>query len=157
LDVDEKGTEDDEGDEAIDIEERSGDSENAEREESERQFGMSFDHYLAGSAIAFSLGTLLMLLVAWAFQLKGDNISDLVVLGINIIPPMIGSLVSTFLFTRKTRVNYIMDGIKIGFGGFIINYIYMFVLRQGGGGIYILTGFLLGGIFGGFLSKQIYD
>ena len=154
-DLEEKKTE--ESDETSGSEQIEVDAETDVKEPRKGMLGLNFDHYLGGSGIAFSLGTLLMLVIAWSFQITGEDIPIPVILGINIIPTMIGSAVATFLFTRKSRINYVTDGIKIGLGGFIITFIYTSLLGQGVGGAYILTGFLLGGIIGGFITKKIYE
>ena len=124
----------------------------------EKRFaGLTSDHYLGGSAIAFSLGTLLMLTVGWGLQLAGVEMTVPVILAINVVPTMIGSMISTFLFTRRSRRNYVLDGVKFGIGGFLITFLYTSLLGQGVGGAYILTGFLIGGILGGFITKKIYE
>ncbi len=119
--------------------------------------GLTSNQMFSACVIAFSLGTLLMLIVAWALESLGTEFSVPIILGINIIPTMVGSLVSTLLFFRKSRVNYLINGVKIGLGGFIISYIYTSLLGLGGGGAYIMTGFLFGGILGGFIAKKIYN
>lgn len=119
--------------------------------------GLTFDHYLGGSGIAWGLGTLLILGASWTLQYAGVEMTVPIILAINILPAMVGSMVATFLFTRISRINYIMDGAKIGIGGFFLTFLYTSLLGQGVGGAYILTGFLLGGIFGGFITKQIYE
>ena len=119
--------------------------------------GLTFDHYLGGSGIAWGLGTLLMLVASWTLQYVGVEMTVPLILALNILPTMVGGMVSTFLFTRISRVNYVMDGAKIGIGGFFLTFLYTSFLGQGVGGAYILTGFLLGGIFGGFITKKIYE
>jgi len=118
--------------------------------------GLTFDHYLGGSGIAWGLGTLLMLAVSWAMQYAGVEMTETLTLAIIILPTMVGGMVATYLFTRISRINYVMDGAKIGIGGFLLTFIYTSFLGQGVGGAYILTGFLLGGVFGGFITKKIY-
>lgn len=78
------------------------------------------------------------------------------ILAINILPAMVGGMVATYLFTRISRVNYVVDGAKIGVGGFFLTFLYTSLLGQGVGGAYILTGFLLGGVLGGLITKKIY-
>ncbi len=121
-----------------------------------KQKGMTFDHYLGGSGIAWGLGTLLMLVVSWTLQYVGVEMTVPIILALNILPTMIGGMVATYLFTRISRRNYVMDGAKIGIGGFFITFIYTSLLGQGVGGAYILTGFLLGGVFGGLITQKIY-
>jgi len=118
--------------------------------------GLTFDHYLGGSGIAWGLGTLLMLAVSWAMQYAGVEMTETLTLAIIILPTMVGGMVATYLFTRISRINYVMDGAKIGIGGFLLTFIYTSFLGQGVGGAYILTGFLLGGVFGGLVTKKIY-
>ncbi len=118
--------------------------------------GLTFDHYLGGSGIAWGLGTLLMLVVSWSLQYAGFEMTVPIILALNILPTMVGGMVATYLFTRRSRLNYVMDGAKIGIGGFLLTFIYTSFLGQGVGGAYILTGFLLGGVFGGFITKKIY-
>ncbi len=118
--------------------------------------GLTFDHYLGGSGIAWGLGTLLMLVVSWSLQYAGVELTVPIILALNILPTMVGGMVATYLFTRISRVNYVVDGAKIGVGGFLLTFIYTSFLGQGVGGAYILTGFLLGGVFGGFITKKIY-
>ena len=118
--------------------------------------GLTFDHYLGGSGIAWGLGTLLMLVVSWSLQYAGVEMTVPLILALNILPTMVGGMVATYLFTRISRINYVMDGAKIGIGGFLLTFIYTSFLGQGVGGAYILTGFLLGGVFGGFITKKIY-
>ena len=103
--------------------------------------GLTFDHYLGGSGIAWGLGTLLMLVVSWTLQYAGVEMTAPLILALNILPTMVGGIVATYLFTRISRVNYVMDGAKIGIGGFLITFIYTSFLGQGVGGAYILTGF----------------
>ena len=119
--------------------------------------GLTFDQYLGGSGIAWGLGTLLVLGVSWTLQYAGVEMTVPIILAINILPTMVGGMVATFLFTRISRRNYVMDGAKIGIGGFFLTFLYTSLLGQGVGGAYILTGFLLGGIFGGFITKKIYE
>ena len=119
--------------------------------------GLNFDQYLGGSGIAWGLGNLLILLSSWTFQYMGVEMTVPLILALNILPAMVGGMVATFLFTRISRVNYVVDGAKIGIGGFILTFLYTSILGQGVGGAYILTGFLLGGVFGGFITKQIYE
>jgi hypothetical protein len=119
--------------------------------------GLTSNQMFAACVIAFSLGTLLMLVVAWVLQLTGTVFTIPVILSINIIPTMVGGLVSAFLFTRRSRVNYLIDGAKIGLGGFIISYLYTSLLGLGGGGAYILIGFLSGGVLGGLVAKKYYN
>ncbi len=118
--------------------------------------GLTFDHYLGGSGIAWGLGTLLMLVVSWSLQYAGVEMTVPIILALNILPTMVGGMVATYLFTRISRVNYVVDGAKIGVGGYLLTFIYTSFLGQGVGGAYILTGFLLGGVFGGFITKKIY-
>ncbi len=118
--------------------------------------GLTFDHYLGGSGIAWGLGTLLMLVVSWSLQYAGVEMTVPIILALNILPTMVGGMVATYLFTRISRINYVIDGAKIGIGGFLLTFIYTSFLGQGVGGAYILTGFLLGGVFGGFITKKIY-
>ncbi len=118
--------------------------------------GLTFDHYLGGSGIAWGLGTLLMLVVSWSLQYAGVEMTVPIILALNILPTMVGGMIATYLFTRRSRINYVMDGAKIGIGGFLLTFIYTSFLGQGVGGAYILTGFLLGGVFGGFITKKIY-
>jgi len=122
-----------------------------------RPRGLSFDHYLGGSGIAWGLGTLLMLVVSWTLQYVGVEMTVPIILALNILPTMVGGIVATYLFTRISKVNYLVDGAKIGIGGFLITFVYTSFLGQGVGGAYILTGFLLGGIIGGVITKQIYE
>jgi hypothetical protein len=118
---------------------------------------MNFEQYLGGSAIGFSLGTLIMLLVAWILQWVGVELTDPVILAINIVPTMIGSAVATFLYTGKSRREYLRTGIIIGFGAFFITFLYTSLLGLGVGGAYILVGFEIGGILGGLISKWLYE
>jgi hypothetical protein len=119
--------------------------------------GLSFDHYLGGSGLAWGLGTLLMLVVSWTMQYVGVEMTVPIILALNILPTMVGGIIATYLFTRISRTNYVVDGAKIGIGGFLITFVYTSFLGQGVGGAYILIGFLLGGIIGGFITKQIYE
>lgn len=107
--------------------------------------------------MAWGLGTLLLLVVSWTLQYTGVEMTVPIILALNILPTMVGGMVATFLFTRISRINYVMDGAKIGIGGFLITFIYTSFLGQGVGGAYILTGFLLGGVLGGFVTKKIYE
>ena len=100
---------------------------------------------------------MLMLVVSWTLQYVGVKMTVPIILALNILPTMVGGIFATYLFTRISRVNYIVDGAKIGIGGFLITFIYTSFLGQGVGGAYILTGFLLGGIIGGVITKKIYD
>ncbi len=118
--------------------------------------GLTFDHYLGGSGIAWGLGTLLMLVVSWSLQYAGVELTVPIILALNILPTMVGGMVATYLFTRISRVNYVVDGAKIGVGGFFLTFLYTSLLGQGVGGANILTGFLLGGVFGGLITKKIY-
>ena len=138
-------------------EKKDGDNHNEDAPVKITPRGLTSDQYLAGSAIAFSLGLFIMLVVGWGLQIAGVEMTVSVVLAINIIPTMIGSGVSTFLFTRRSRRNYVVDGAKFGIGGFLITFVYTSLLGQGVGGAYILTGFLIGGILGGFITKQIFE
>jgi hypothetical protein len=133
-----------------------GDTKSSPPEETKTR-SLNFDHYLGGSGIAWGFGTLLLLVVSWTLQYIGVEMTVPIILALNILPTMAGGMVATFLFTRISRVNYVMDGIKIGIGGFILTFLYTSILGQGVGGAYILTGFLLGGVFGGFITKQIYE
>jgi hypothetical protein len=119
--------------------------------------GLTFDQYLGGSGIAWGLGTLLMLVVSWTLQYVGVEMTVPIILALNILPTMVGGIIATYLFTRISRSNYIVDGAKIGIGGFLLTFIYTSFLGQGVGGAYILTGFLLGGTIGGIITKQIYE
>ena len=119
--------------------------------------GMNFDQLLGGSGIAWGFGTLLMLAASWTLQYVGVEMTVPIILALNILPTMVGGMVATYLFTRISRVNYVVDGAKIGIGGFLLTFIYTSFLGQGVGGAYILTGFLLGGVFGGFITKKIYE
>jgi hypothetical protein len=147
---------------ATDTEEQKDDPESTEDVESAspeetKPRSLNFDHYLGGAGIAWGLGNLLLLTVSWGFQYAGVEMTIPLILAINILPPMVGGMVATFLFTRVSRVNYMVDGVKIGIGGFFLTFLYTSILGQGVGGAYILTGFLLGGVFGGFITKQIYE
>jgi len=136
------------------------DEEKVDEEESKakkKHQGLNSDQYLAGSAIGFSSGTLMMLLVAWLLQSANIEMTVPIILAINILPTMMGAGVATFLFTRKSRVNYLKDGIIIGLGAFIITFLYTSLLGQGVGGAYILIGFEMGGILGGLITKRVYE
>jgi hypothetical protein len=136
--------------------ESDGDTESSPPEETKPR-SLNFDHYLGGSGIAWGLGNLLILLSSWTLQYAGVEMTVPIILALNILPAMVGGIIATFLFTRISRVNYVVDGAKIGIGGFILTFLYTSILGQGVGGAYILTGFLLGGVFGGFITKQIYE
>jgi hypothetical protein len=136
--------------------ESNGDTEPDSPEETKPR-SLNFDHYLGGAGIAWGLGNLLLLTVSWTLQYTGVEMTVPLILAINILPVMVGGMVATFLFTRISRVNYVMDGAKIGIGGFFLTFLYTSLLGQGVGGAYILTGFLLGGVFGGLITKKIYE
>jgi hypothetical protein len=119
--------------------------------------GLTSSQMFSACVIAFSLGTLLMLVSGWALQQTGIELNIPIILGINIIPTMVGSFVSSFLFIRRSRTDHLVNGIKIGFGGFVISYVYTSVLALGGGGAYIMIGFLIGGVLGGLTVKKIYN
>ena len=148
------GVNDSEGDEKKS--ESNGDTESSPPEETKPR-GLNFDHYLGGSGIAWGLGNLLILLSSWTLQYARVEMTVPIILALNILPAMVGGMVATFLFTRISRVKYVVDGAKIGIGGFVLTFLYTSILGQGVGGAYILTGFLLGGVFGGFITKQIYE
>ena len=119
--------------------------------------GLTSSQMFSACVLAFSLGTLLMLLSGWAIQQTGIELTIPVILGINIIPTMIGGFASSFLFIRRNRVNYLVNSIKIGLGGFVISYLYTSLMGLGGGGAYIMIGFLMGGALGGLTAKKIYN
>lgn len=157
----EKITADDAEDNATDSEEDDHDPESGGEESGSpvktKPRSLNFDHYLGGAGIAWGLGNLLILTVSWAVQYAGIEETVPLKLAIIILPAMVGGMVATFLFTRVSRVNYVIDGVKIGIGGFFLTFLYTSLLGQGVGGAYILTGFLLGGVFGGVITKKIYE
>lgn len=122
----------------------------------EKPPGLTFDHYLAGGALGFSSAMFLAMGVMWLL-LKADVAMTLILqLVISVAPNVVGGAISAFLVTRKSRMNYLKDGAKIGFAGFVITFIVTIVMGSSVGGVYILAGFLIGGCLGGLISKRIY-
>lgn len=116
--------------------------------------GLEFDHYLAGSGIGFSITILLILAIMWIIEGTGIDIQGLVKIIINIIPTIIGGIIGSYLLISRRSTNCFYDGIKIGLGCFIITLIYTTFIGTGNVSIYLLIGFVFGGLIGGLIAKK---
>lgn len=114
----------------------------------------TFDYYLGGGAIGFSLTMLLMVSFEWIFERAGIEMSVPLLVFLSFAPSVLGSAVAAFLFTRKSRKYNLSEGVKLGISGLIITFIYTILLRTRLGGIYLMIGFLVGGSLGGFIAKK---
>lgn len=122
-----------------------------------RPVGLNFDHYLGGGAIGFSLAMFIMLLLEWVLVEAGleNNLVAMIVL--SLIPSLVGGTIGSFLFLYRGRSHSVIDGLKMGISGLIITILYTIILSVKVGGIYIIIGFLLGGISGSFISNIISE
>lgn len=115
---------------------------------------LNFDHYLAGGSIGFSVAMLLMLVFDWVIIESGLESYLLARIILSFAPSLIGATLGSFLFIRRTRRKHFEDGLKMGVSGLIITFLYTLILDVDVGGIYILIGFLGGGLLGGFIPKK---
>ena len=123
--------------------------------EKKTQLNLNFDHYLAGGSIGFSVAMIMMLVLDWAILELGQDKSIPVQIFLSFFPSLVGGALGSFLFTRRTRRKYYEDGLKMGVSGIVITMIYTLLLSVRVGGMYIILGFLGGGLLGGYLSKNI--
>jgi len=145
IDTDENG-EDDEKDVPVE-----------EKKEQKVQFNLNFDHYLAGGSIGFSVAMILMLILDWIILEFGWETSISAQIMLSFLPSLVGGVSGAFLFLRRTRRNYLEDGLKMGISGFLITLIYTLLMDVSVGGIYIVIGFLGGGLLCGFVLKKIFE
>ena len=124
--------------------------------ENQGSLELNFDHYLAGGSIGFSVAMLLMLVLDWVIIESGLESYLLARIILSFVPSLIGATIGSFLFIRRTRIKHFEDGLKMGVSGLIITFLYTIILDVDVGGIYILIGFLGGGMLGGFIPKKIY-
>ncbi len=130
----------------------------ASPEEIETQpLGLSFDHYLGGGAIGFSVAVMSMVALEWLYERAGWEATFTVRVAFSLFPSLVGAALAAFLFLRRSRRNYLQDGLKIGFSGFVITLIYTMMFRVSVGGVYIMVGFFVGGGLGGALAKWISE
>ncbi len=140
--------------EAVDEEAKSED-EAPTGETTKRPPGLNFDHYLGGGALGFSVTVMLMVALEWQFERVGWEVSVPVRIAFSLFPSLLGAALAAFLFLRRSRRNYLVDGLKIGLSGLVITLIYTLTLRASVGGAYIMVGFFVGGGLGGSLAKWI--
>lgn len=140
--------------EAVD-EEAKAEEEAPSEEITKRPPGLAFDHYLGGGALGFSVAVMLMVALEWQFERAGWEMSVPVRIAFSLFPSLLGAALAAFLFLRRSRRNYLVDGLKIGFSGFAITFIYTMTFRASVGGAYIMIGFFVGGLLGGSLAKWI--
>lgn len=117
--------------------------------------GLTFDHYLGGGAISFSTAMLLMVAVDWVSENSSVAMSVPFRVAVSLVPTLIGAALGAFLFTRRSGRNHLVDGFKIGVFGIVITFLYTMLFRVAVGGVYIILGFLIGGILGGYVAKSI--
>lgn len=120
-----------------------------------RPVGLNFDHFLGGGAIGFSLAMFIMLLLEWVLLEAGLESLLAAQIALSLIPSLVGGTVGSFLFLYRSRSHSVIDGLKMGISGLIITILYTLILSVKVGGIFILTGFLLGGVSGSFISKYV--
>lgn len=147
----------DDADVDIDVvdEEAKAEDEAPSEEITKRPPGLTFDHYLGGGALGFSVAVMLMVALEWQFERAGWEASVPVRIAFSLFPSLVGAALAAFLFLRRSRRNYLVDGLKIGFSGFAITFIYTMTFRASVGGAYIMIGFFVGGLLGGSLAKWI--
>ncbi len=116
---------------------------------------LNFDHYLGGGAIGFSLAMFIMLLLEWVLFEAGLENSLAAQIALSLIPSLAGGTIGSFLFLYRGRSHAVMDGLKMGVSGLIITILYTLILSVKVGGIFILIGFLVGGVSGSFISKYV--
>ena len=125
----------------------------ASPEEPKKPLDLTFDHYLGGGAIGFSVAVMLMVALEWHFERAGWEASIPVRIAFSLFPSFLGAALAAFLFLRRSRRNYLVDGLKIGFSGFAITFIYTMMFRVSVGGAFIMVGFFVGGGLGGYVAK----
>ena len=140
--------------EAVD-EEAKAEDEAPSEEIAKRPHGLTFDHYLGGGAIGFSVAVMLMVALEWLFERAGWEASIPIRIAYSLFPSFLGAALAAFLFLRRSRRNYLVDGLKIGFSGFAITFIYTMAFQVSVGGAYIMIGFFVGGGLGGSMAKWI--
>lgn len=118
-------------------------------------YDLTFDHYLGGGAIGFSVAMLLMVALEWLFENAGWELTVPLRIAFSLVPSLIGAASAAFLFIRKSRTNYLADGFKIGVAGFIITFLYTMLFQVSVGGAYIMVGFFMGGSLGGLVAKSV--
>lgn len=136
-------------------EEAKAEDEAPSEEITKKPLGLTFDHYLGGGAIGFSAAVMSMVALEWLFERAGWEASVPVRIAFSLFPSLVGAALAAFLFLRRSRRNYLVDGLKIGFSGFAITFIYTMMFRVSVGGAYIMVGFFVGGVLGGSLAKWI--
>jgi hypothetical protein len=135
------------------VDEEAAIEDEASPEELKKPLGLTFDHYLGGGAIGFSVAVMLMVALEWLFEKAGWEASIPVRIAFSLFPSLVGATLAVFLFLRRSRRNHLMDGLKIGFSGFVITFIYTMMFRVSVGGAYIMVGFFVGGGLGGYVAK----
>jgi len=116
---------------------------------------LNFDHYLGGGAIGFSLAMFIMLLLEWVLFEAGLENSLAAQIALSLIPSLAGGTIGSFLFLYRSRSHAVTDGLKMGVSGLIITILYTLILSVKVGGVFIIIGFLVGGVSGSFISKYV--
>ena len=116
---------------------------------------LNFDHYLGGGAIGFSLAMFIMLLLEWVLFEAGLEASLAAQIALSLIPSLAGGTIGSFLFLYRGRSHAVMNGLKMGVSGLIITILYTLILSVKVGGVFIIIGFLVGGVSGSFISKYV--
>lgn len=141
--------------EAEDEEADEGEARPASPKAGIKPLGLTFDHYLGGGAIGFSTAMLLMVAVDWVSENSSVAMSVPFRVAVSLVPTLIGAALGAFLFTRRSGRNHLVDGFRIGVFGIVITFLYTMLFRVAVGGVYIILGFLIGGILGGYVAKSI--
>jgi hypothetical protein len=139
------------------VDEKDQISESKKNNKNVHKQGLGFDQYLSGSGIGFSTFLLLIVGIVWTLENIGITLTIPLKVFINVIPSIIGSALGSFLFIRLSKRDYYKDGLIIGFGGFIITFIYTFIMGENVGSAYVLFGFIFGGLLGGTIVKYKYE
>ena len=113
-------------------------------------------YIVSGGLVAFGISMTVLLILDYLFP--PDLGADLTLrLFGGLIIYIIAGAAAGFLVAYKIGGNHLINALKTGFFGFVVNIVIMLFLQTLYGIVWIFLGYSLGGMIGGIIAKILFD
>jgi hypothetical protein len=111
--------------------------------------------YVVGGLLAFGIANASISIVDALVNMEIISTSYSLRLFEGLLVYVVASLISGYIIANRNRTSKIQESIKSGWFAFFLNAVLMLYYRTFFGLIWILIGYSVGGLVGGFLSQLI--
>lgn len=108
---------------------------------------------MAGISVAISLAIMIFIAMS-LYPLNEFSTRPEYSLVVSFLPYLVSGAVSSYLVLRRVSERRVVDGLKIGLGAAGLGMIIALVLGTVKGGLWMILGFAVGGLFGVLVAKK---